>query len=199
MSVTIDDLPLATDSLGLTTVGQVLSHITRTNRLVVNVLIDGQEPDLDRMSTVRAVPLNGRTVYVETADPHEMAFSVLDEVSAHLAEADTYRADAVEALSTGQHSRAMQKLNSCFGIWSHAHQSILQTAQLLRINLSQTYAGVQPISEMLAGFADQLRTIKSSLENRDFVTLTDTLAYEMCETTTIWSSAIDAIRTCARN
>lgn len=195
MSVTIDDHPLATEQLGLTTVGQVLTHVARANRLVVNVLIDGEEPDLGEMTRVRAVPLIGRTVYVETADPREMALAVMDEVSSHLAEADVYRSDAVEALSGGHHSRAMQKLNACFGIWHHAHESVAKTAQLLRIDLTQTYAGGQTIAEMLVSFADQLRHIKSALENRDFVSLSDTLAYEMTETTPRWTAAIEALRT----
>jgi hypothetical protein len=194
MAVTIDDSPLAVDELGLTTVGHVLTHVARENRLVVNVLIDGEEPDLDQMPAVRAVSLVGRTVYVETADPREMALAVLDEVASHLNEADTYRSEAVDALSAGQHSRAMQKLNACFGIWQHANQSVVKTAQLLRIDLSQTYVADQSISELLAGFAGQLRTIKGALESRDFVSLADTLAYEMTETSAVWASAIDALR-----
>jgi hypothetical protein len=194
MSVTIDDHPLAADKLGLTTVGQVLSHVARANRLVVNMLIDGEEPDLGRMATVRAVPLLGRTVYVETADPREMALAVLDEVASHLAEGDTYRCDAVEALSAGQHSRAMQKLNACFGIWQHAHESVVKTAQLLRLDLTQTYAGGQPINDTLTRFGDQLRAIKSALESRDFVSLSDTLAYEMTDTAEGWATAIATLR-----
>jgi hypothetical protein len=194
MSVTIDDHPLAAEQLGLTTVGQVLSHVARANRLVVNVLIDGEEPDLGQMPTVRAVPLVGRTVYVETADPREMAREVLDGVASHLSEADAYRTEAAEALTAGQHPRAMQKLNACFGIWQHAHQSVVKTAQLLRVDLTQTYAGGQTIAEMLVGFAEQLRQIKGALEGRDFVSLADTLAYEMTETTERWTAAIDALR-----
>lgn len=194
MSVTIDDSPIAADQLGFTTVGQVLSHVARANRLVVNVLIDGQEPDLDQMTTVRAVPLTGRTLYVETADPREMATTVLTEVTSHLAEADTYRNEAVEALAANQQPRAMQKLNACFGIWNHAHQSVVQTAQLLRIDLRQTYVSGESIAEMLANFASQLRAIKGALESRDFVSLSDTLAYEMGETSDRWTGAIAAIR-----
>lgn len=199
MSVTIDDHPLAAETLGLTTVGHVLSHVARANRLVVNVLIDGEEPDLGEMTRVRAVPLVGRTVYVETADPREMALAVLDEVASHLSEADAYRSDAVEALGGGQHSRAMQKLNACFGIWQHANESVVKTAQLLRLDLAQMYAGGESIAEILTGFAEQLRHIKSALENRDFVSLSDTLAYEMSETTARWAAAIDALRAATTN
>ena len=45
MSVTVDHEDLAVDAIGLTTVGQVLSHLQRDNKLVVNLLIDGSRPD----------------------------------------------------------------------------------------------------------------------------------------------------------
>jgi len=197
MSVTIDDKALAAENLGITTVGQVLTHVARGNRLVVNVLIEGEEPDLARMSAVRAVPLVGRTVYVETADPREMALAVLDEVESHLAEGDAYRAEAVEALSAGQQPRAMQKLNACFGIWQHAQESIVKTAQLLKLDLGQTFADGEAIEKMMGEFVEQLRAIKGALEGRDFVSLTDTLAYEMADVTGRWSAAIGAVRRAA--
>ena len=61
MPVTVDSEPLAADALGLQTVGQVLNHLQRRERLVVHILIDGQEPDLDRMSTVRQKRLDPHT------------------------------------------------------------------------------------------------------------------------------------------
>lgn len=199
-SVTIDDRQLAVDTLGLKTVGHVLSHVARGNRLVVNVLIDGQEPDLDQMPVVRAVPLVGRTIYVETADPREMAVEVLDEVAAHLGEADASRADVVDALAAGQQGRALQKLNACFGIWLHAQESVVKTAQLLKLDLDAVPCGDdgRPLAAMLADFAEQLRQIKSSLENRDYVALADVLGYEMTDTGARWAAAIDALRDAAR-
>ena len=48
MSVTVDQRPLPVEELGLNTVGEVLTHLQKSGggRLVVHVLIDGQEPDL---------------------------------------------------------------------------------------------------------------------------------------------------------
>ncbi len=89
MSVTVDSQPLCADALGFKTVGQVLSHLQRDNRLVVNVLIDGCEPDLNRLSAVKQSLLSHHTLFVETADPREMALEVLDEVETHLGEASS--------------------------------------------------------------------------------------------------------------
>ena len=49
MSVTVDRLPLATEEMGLQTLGQLIAHLQKDNRLVVHVLVDGEEPDLSQM------------------------------------------------------------------------------------------------------------------------------------------------------
>src|SRR5882672_6093497 len=137
MSVTIDDQPMLTEQLGFTTVGHVLAHLKKENRLVVHVLIDGREPDLSRLGQVRQSPLHGHTVYIETAEPRQMALDVLSHVAKQLDEADRLRADSVELLRTNQSIKAMEKLSGCFGIWHHAEESIVKTASLLRIDLQR--------------------------------------------------------------
>ena len=54
MSVTVDHRPLAAENLGLKTLGQVLAHLQKDNRLVVHVLID------DHVDDDRVVPLSRR-------------------------------------------------------------------------------------------------------------------------------------------
>src|SRR3712207_4805143 len=98
VTVTVDHEVLEAERLGLHTVGQVLSHVQRENRLVVNLLIDGQEPDLDRLGAVKQSPLTGHTLFIETAEPRQMALEVLAEVEEQLREADRLKAEAVDLL-----------------------------------------------------------------------------------------------------
>lgn len=194
MPVTVDDRPLATEALGLSTIGQVLSHLQRDNRLVVNVLIDGQEPDLDRLALIKQSPLGSRSLFIETADPKEMALEVLAEVAAHLEETDAQKIEAAELLQQGQHSRAMERLAGCFTAWQHAQESVLKTAQLLRIDLAQVRVDGRPLTELLQEFMQQLRDIRRSLEDRDFVLLGDILMYETSRTSELWKDALEAMR-----
>jgi hypothetical protein len=194
MSVTVDHEPLAAETMGLRTVGQVLTHLQRDNRLVTHLLIDGQEPDLGRMASIRHSLLADHTLFIETADPIIMALDALDEVEEQLRQTDRLRADAVEMLQRGQSNRAMEKLSGCFGIWQTAQESVLKIAQLLRIDLDALKVGGRPLTNLLNGFGDQLRQIKMSLENRDFVTLADILTYEANQTSEQWRTAFDAIR-----
>ena len=116
MSVTVDDQPMQAEKLGLSTVGQLLAHLQGQNRLVVHVLIDGHEPDFDRLAQVRQSPLSGHTVYIETAEPRQMALDVLDQVEKQLDESDRLRRDAVELLQTNQSVKAMEKLREVYEV-----------------------------------------------------------------------------------
>ena len=194
MTVTVDHEPLATEKLGLQTVGQVLSHVQRENRLVVNLLTDGEQPDLERMGPLRQASLSGHTIYIETAEPRQMALEVLDEVEAQLREADRLKGEAVDLLQRNAAVRAMEKLSGCFSTWQNAQESVQKTAQLLRIDLSQVRVELRSLSEVLNEFTSQLREIKSALESRDFVTLSDILTYETTQTSTQWLRALGAMR-----
>ena len=194
MSVTIDHEPLPVRELGLQTVGQVLAHVARDNRLVVQVLIDGQEPDIDQIGSVRATLIDGRTIFIETANSAELAQNVLDEVVNQLSGAEQSKQQAADLFQQGQTSKALCELGVCIRAWQHAQQSIVKVLELLRVEPADVIVANQPLEQCLANFGIQLRQIKSSLEQRDFVSLGDTLQYETSDTTQSWLSCIDAVR-----
>jgi hypothetical protein len=194
MSVTVDHELISTEELGLRTVGQVLSHVQRENRLVVNLLIDGEEPDLDTIGVVKRAKLSDHTIFIETAEPRQVALDALDEVEDQLGEADRLKGDAVDLLQRGAVEKAMQKLSGCFSTWQNAQESVLKTAQLLRIDLDIMRVDDRSLSQMVGEFAGQLRQIKASLEARDFVSLCDILTYETTETSLRWRTALQTIR-----
>jgi len=194
LSVTVDDEPLNAAALGLQTVGQVLSHIQRNKRLVVQLLIDGQSPNASELPALSQTPLAGRIIFLETTDPRRLALEVLDESSEQVQSAEGSKSEAAALLQAGQNSRALQQLGSCLRIWQDAQAAVVKIAELLRIDLTRLTLKERPIETMLAKFSAQLREIKSALEQRDFVSLGDCLAYQMCETTESWLAALDAVR-----
>ena len=194
MSVTIDHEMLAVESLGLNTVGQVLSHVSRGNRLVVNLLIDGAQPDLALIGEIRQSTLRGKTLFIETADPRGMALEVLNEVDKQMDQADRLSGDCVDYIKQDKTSDAMSRLAGCFTIWQHAQESLLKTAQLLRIDLQRIKVGDRTLADVVSDFSQQLKLIKTSLEDRDYVTLCDVLTYETAGTTANWRSALKAMQ-----
>jgi hypothetical protein len=197
MSVTLDHELMAEETveqLGFHTVGQVLSHVQKENRLVVNLLIDGLAPDLTRLGHLKAKSIHGHTLFIETAEPRQMALDVLEEVGQQLKQADRLKSDAVELLQKNAAAAAMEKLSGCFGTWHNAQESVVKTAQLMRLDLEQVRVGMRSLTELLVDFTEQLRQIKSALMDRDFVTLGDILTYETTQTTTQWQMALNAIK-----
>jgi hypothetical protein len=194
MSVTVDHQPLPADELGLKTIGQVLAHIQKERRLVVHVLLDGEEPDLNQLGKLKAAPLLGHTLFIETTEPKKMAAEVLEEVEVQLAEADRLTSDAVTLLRDNHNIRAMEKLRGCFSTWHHAQESVLKVAELLRIDLARILVDGRPFAQVLGEFTEQLKLIKTALENRDFVSLVDTLVYEISDSSANWRAAIRSMK-----
>ena len=194
MSVTVDRRPLEAEELGIRTVGQLLSHLQRDNRLVVHVLIDGQEPDLSQLPSVKKIPIRDHVLFVETADPRELVLAVVSEVESQLDEADRLRSEASDLIVRGQNQKAMEKLSGCFSTWQMAQESVLKTAQLMRLELEEVEVEGGRLSDLVRGFAEQLRSIKAALEHRDFVLLNDILTYEADQTSSKWRAALGAIR-----
>jgi hypothetical protein len=195
MPVVIDNENVPADQLGLHTFGQVLAHLQKSNRLIVHVLIDGEEPDLERLSTLRHAPTHGHTIFVETAEPAQMARDVLDAIGQQLNEADTLCREAGSLVQSGQHTQAFEKLTGCFGRWQNVQESVQKVSQLLRLDLERvTLDDGRPLRVLAQGFGEQLRGLRDALETRDFVALGDALCYELPEWTAAWRSAMLAVR-----
>ena len=194
MSVTVDHEPLAAEAMGFVTVGQVLSHLQRDDRLVVNLLIDGRQPDLSQIGGIRKSSLQGKIVYIETAKPADMVLDVLEDVQQQLIEAEKFKNEAADLLQQNHLARAMEKLGVYFSTWQTAQESVLKTSQLLRLDLEKLHVDSQSVAEILADFTAQLRQTRQTLIDRDFVLLTDQLLYETASTCDRWITVLDAIR-----
>ncbi len=195
MPLVIDHKNISADALGLRTFGQVLAHLQRENRLVVHVLIDGEEPDLERIAALRSASTDSHTIFVETTEPQTMAREVLDEVEHQIVAAEMLGKDAGALMQSGQQVKAMENLAGCFKRWQHVQESVLKVSQLLRLDLGRLALGDgRPLTAFFEAFSQQLRTIRDALESRDFVALADVLNYEMPESTQSWREAVAAVR-----
>jgi hypothetical protein len=177
------------------TIGEVLARLQKQNRLVVHLLIDGEEPDFQTAGNWRGASTANHTVFVETTEPQTMARDVLEEVEHFITAADDLGRAAAGHLQAGQHNKAMEGLSACFKRWHHVQEAVLKTSQLLRMDLNRVLLeDGRPLSNFLGIFGVQLRSIRDALEMRDYVTLADVLSYELPESVETWKNAINAIR-----
>ena len=190
MSVTVDHEPLDIRELNIRTIGQVLAHLQKEQRLVTQVLIDGEEAT----NGFRAMPVDGHSVFIETSDPRELALEVLEETASRIQQSDAMKSEAAELLQRNQPNKAFEKLSSCIRAWHDGQEALLKTAELLRVDLTTVTVEEQSFEEVLADFTGNLRSIRGALDQRDFVLLGDVLLYETAEMTGKWLAAINALR-----
>ncbi|MFT3785199.1 MAG: hypothetical protein QM770_03415 [Tepidisphaeraceae bacterium] len=192
MSVTIDDQTLPAEKFA--TVGDVLAHASARNRLVVSVTIDGRSPDFASLDKLRAHSTTGHAIYVETSSTEQMVHDICDGVEQLLSDAESMRIGAIDHLQKGEQAEAFRKLAVCFNVWSHSQESVTKLGQLMRLDLDTIQLGDTSLAEWLTQFASQLLDIRTALESRDFVQLSDILSYEADRTNQRWTASIQAIR-----
>ncbi len=195
MPVTVDSAPLDTASLGLESIGDLLDHVQAGGRIAINITVDGQTPDMSDMAAFRALPADAAAIIIETADPREVALDALSGMENALTLTDELHQKAAALLQHNEIQQAMRCLGACLTTWQQAQQCITQCAALLKIDLDQVQADDQPLTEIINRFCEQLRDIRSALENQDYTTLSDILTYELSETGAAWRSAIAALST----
>jgi len=161
---------------------------------VVSLLVDGNEPDEAELGNIRAMPLAGRCVYIETADGREMADDALSAIAAQVVQAEGLRQEAVKHLQAGSIDGALPALSRCFSIWLGAQGSLRAVCELCGLPITTENAASGPLVEMLAEFTGQLRQLKQALEARDYVLVSDVLAYEMEHSAGRWQDAIISVR-----
>ncbi len=104
-------------------------------------------------------------------------------------------AEAAELLQLNQVTKAMEKLGHCLTTWNSAQESVVKIGQLLRIDLEKLRIQGRSLINILADFTAQLRQIRDTLSDRDFVSLSDVLLYETTETNHRWNAVLQALRT----
>jgi hypothetical protein len=71
---------------------------------------------------------------------------------------------------------------------------VAKIGQLMGTRLDALQIDGRPLSAVLEQIAGHLRGIKSAIENRDFVTLGDILAYETTDSARTWRSVLESLR-----
>ena len=194
MSVTVDREPLPADRLGLKTVGQVLKHLRNRSRIVVQVLIDGKEPNIDRLGSIKRALVAQHSVFIKTADPRQLAKNVLTEIESQLDEVDRLKNESASLLRRKQFAPAIEKLGGCFNTWQHAQQSVLKVAQLVGLDLHGIQSGGRALTDLMDDCSMQIRKIRTAVEGRDFAVLTELLVDNVTVLCAEWRDAIRSLR-----
>jgi hypothetical protein len=190
MSVIVDQESLEAGEMGLHTLGTLLSHLFRSRRLIVRLVIDGEAPNLEQLNAIKTLPLDGHTVFIETADPRQTALDSIDQAGMRLNDADQLKSQAADLLRANKWQEAMAKLGECLCRWQDAQRTVLAVTSLFKVDLDRLAVASRPLAQLLSEFSTQLRDIQTAVQATDLVGLTDLLAYETEQTSRQWQAAL---------
>lgn len=194
MAVYVDDQPveLAGDSLG-SVLSAATNHLASSGRIVVEVLVDGQNLVGDELVSRQSAGVEQAEVRLYSADPRVLGGETLDQVRRLLGEARQAQQEAAELIMQDRQADAMQRVVAAVDGWRQAQDAILNTTRLVGINLDEQQFSGEPLSQKIKSLLDQIKELKSLIEGRDFVALADSLQYEWPETVKVWENMVDQL------
>jgi hypothetical protein len=188
MQVFLDDEPYVVEESSAPSVGAVLNdvlrHVRAEGRCLASIRCDGAEIGADDLERVLAAPADtyARLDFVSSRGG-DLVIEALARVQAMLMEVEPVRLQTVEYLNQGRMNESMESLRVFFEAWRQAHEVVLQSAQLIGLDLTALVVEGRPLAEFFSQYAGQLRRLKEALEARDTVLLSDMLNYEVDATT----------------
>jgi len=180
------------------TLGQVLDEVkdvvAERGKIIVGIECDGQEvpPDqVDQSLTEHADKY--WQINFQTVVPATLAAEVLKAARNTLRQIDRDSQVVAERLNQSQIKEAMEVMGSLFGFWSDVYRAVFHTMQLLKIEAEGIELANGTADMIMSRLHQQLRDVKTTLENRDYVQLADLLSYELIPLATEWQKLVDIL------
>ena len=167
-------------------VDRVSTAAREAERVIVSVARDGVELDeqgivalLDRP----AAELN--RIDFATRPMRDVAAEIFDNAVALFDSTEPQTIEASRLLSAGQNVEAMALLGANIRSWQTGHDASMQAIAFLDLDADEN---------ALSRFRDMLGEIRTSLQHRDYVSLSDLLQYEAPDAVGGWRNALDTLR-----
>ena len=187
MTIYLDDKPveLAGDNLD-TLLSAAKDQLAPTGRVVVEVQIDGEVIAGNDLDQCQDAPASASELRLYSANPSSLAITTLQQIRELLEDARNAQNQAAELFQQDKQDEAMQQVVAAIGVWQQAQQVILQSVQLLNIDIESKSVDGQSVAEITNSLIEQISDLKDLLVSNDTVGLADVLAYEWPENINHW-------------
>jgi len=161
--------------------------------ILLEVICDGRSVASEQLESTLAEPISkfDRIEFV-SGNPRAVVVETLNATRRSIGDTFALVREAAEDLNSGNVATGMQRLVDCVEIWSQAHEVMINSGQLLNLNLDDLVVADKRVLEWLREPAAKLREIRDAIESRDHVLLGDILRYEMDEFLEGWEKILDA-------
>jgi hypothetical protein len=165
-----------------------------TDRLIVAVARNGAPLVDDALSEALSSPLAGEDqIELVSADRFEVAVGALREAGQALSDVARAQPALAGQLQQGRSAEAFQGFGEFIQVWQAARQTLEEASQLLHIDLTQLSHDGQSIRASLDDLAGQLRELRAGFEARDYVLLSDMMAYDLPALCQRWERILAAL------
>ncbi len=130
-----------------------------------------------------------------SADPHELVLDIIEQSMEALDELQELHTETADLIQAGQTVHALPKLMQITNIWQQVQLGVDRGAQLLNIELSDIRLNDKAFNEAISHLIAQLQAFKEALNAKDWVLVSDALAYEMNPIVDMWRGLLDTFRT----
>lgn len=185
MEIFLNNETYRSQTIGGQTVQQLADEIcgqaTGTeSQMVVSLICDGQPVEADRLSEVLTCPIDdfGR-IELQTVSVREQISAAISQAMEVLQESGKIRETAADCLNEGRHEAAMTELRKLLEAVRQIQQTTVLACQLLGIHPDDLRADGRDFNAVLGEIRQSLTELKSSMENEDFVLVSDLLRYEL--------------------
>ena len=148
--------------------------------MVVGIVCDGDlvvPDDLEKVLPKKAVEFS--SIDFQSAEPRDLARNSLEVCKIGINGVETNMAEIVEDLQKSQVTVAMGRMGPMFGRLNETYRGLNGVLQLMRIDPESVELSKGTAASLMNGMVDQLREIKETLENQDYVRLADLFEYEL--------------------
>lgn len=168
------------------------SRLNGSGRLLIALRCNEVDVSPAHLETILSQPVSayGRLDLL-TEEPKPIVLDILKQSKQALSESFVLSREAAEALSAGDHAKAMSRLIDSVDCWSQVHEAIVNGGRLLNVDFDSVRIGERPVSAWLTDLVSRLSDLKEALEVRDNVLLCDMLKYEFDETLQGWERMLD--------
>ena len=199
MTVYLDDelIDVITDNLHSALDGAA-KHLAVSGRLVVEVRLDGRELVGDVLEKNLHRELNDAELRLYSADPRQLALTILEESRTELETAGQAQTRAADLFQEGQEDKALREISSAMAKWIKMQQAVGQSVKILGLPLDQIMIHEQRSIDLIDQLADRLKQLRDLLAARDMIGIADTLAYEWPESVDQWRDLLQELLNHAR-
>jgi len=170
------------------------ADLAGSGSILFGVRCNGQDVPPQRLEEIMACNVTDfQQVELISGQPTVVVLDALNDTRRALAETFAKVQQSSVDLAKGNLAKGMGAFVQCVGIWRQVHEAILQSAQLLDIDIERLVLQGRRIVDWLDDLKAKLQQIKEAVEAGDQVLLGDILRYELDQTLQDWENMLNAL------